>query len=416
MRKTVYRATVSEYDPAAVEAAVEALFAALPIAAKINADTKILLKPNLLARHPAAHAVTTHPEVLRAVIRACKRRGAPAAHITVADSAGGLYNPLIMKQLYQGTGLAEVCEAEGVCAYTECKSVLISAPTPRVAQQFEILAPVQEADFIINLPKLKTHVMTGLTAATKNLFGVIPGLKKAEWHTRFADKPRFGDMLIDLYQTVTPQMNVLDAIIGMEGDGPAGGSPRSAGQLLACEDALHLDLAAAHLIGLAPMRIPYLAAANARGLCAAQLDIATVAEVGDFLPVPDATNLVGATLCGSPQGLQQAKAPTFAPLSNWQLPESYQGDFSSVDFSNHAPRFLRPAAKALLDALAPHPVVVGASCIGCGKCAEICPQDTIALANKKATIRKKDCIRCFCCHEMCPVKAIAVKKFNLFGL
>ncbi len=388
MPKTVYRATAPNYDAAAVDAAVEALFAALPMAAQIGADTKILLKPNLLAKHPAARAVTTHPEVLRAVIRACKRRGAPAANITVADSAGGLYNPVVMKQLYQGCGIAAVCEAEGVLAYTECKSVVLSAPTPQVAQQFELLTPVVQADFIINLPKLKTHVMTGLTAATKNMFGVIPGLKKAEWHTRFPDKPRFGDMLIDLYQTVTPQINLLDAIIGMEGDGPASGSPRSAYQLLASEDALSLDLAAAHLIGLAPMRVPYLAAAHVRGLCANAFD----------------TTLLAGEVTG------------FAPIPNWQLPESYLGGFASVDFSNQAPRALRPAAKAVLGALAPHPVVVHAACIGCGKCAEICPQDTIVIKHKKATIRKSDCIRCFCCHEMCPVKAIAVKKFNLFGL
>ncbi|MFI3170646.1 MAG: DUF362 domain-containing protein [Faecalibacterium sp.] len=388
MPNTVYRALVSDYDPAAVDAAVEALFAALPIAATISANTKLLLKPNLLAKHPAAHAVTTHPEVLRAVIRACKRRGALPAHITVADSAGGLYNPVLMKQLYQGCGLAEVCAAEGVLAYTECKSVVVPAVTPHVAQEFELLTPVVEADFIINLPKLKTHVMTGLTAATKNLFGTIPGLKKAEWHTRFPDKPRFGDMLIDLYQTVTPQINLLDAIIGMEGDGPAGGAPRTAGQLLASADTLNLDLAAAHLIGLAPMRVPYLAAAHARGLCADAFD--------------------PATLAGEVAG--------FAPLQGWKLPESYLSERASVDFSNHAPRFLRPAAKKLLDAMAPRPVVRHADCIGCGKCAEICPQDTIILKDKKATIQKSNCIRCFCCHEMCPVKAIAVKKFRAFGL
>ncbi len=386
--KTVYRAAVSAYDHAAVDAAVESLFASLPAAAKIGANTKILIKPNLLAKHPPAHAVTTHPTVVGAVIRACKARGARAANITVADSAGGLYNPTLMKQLYQVSGLAAVCQAEGVLAYTACKSVTVSVAAPRVAQGFELLTPVVEADLIINLPKLKTHVMTGLTAATKNLFGTIPGLKKAEWHTRFPDKARFGDMLIDLYQTVTPHINLLDGIVGMEGDGPAGGTPRSAGLLLASEDALNLDLAAAYLIGLAPMRVPYLAAAHARGMCANAFDWNDL----------------------------QGEVAGFAPIPNWQLPESYQGDTASVDFSNRAPKVLRPAAKKVLDALAPHPVVVHSACIGCGKCAEICPQHTILLKGNKATIRKKDCIHCFCCHEMCPVKAISVRTFRAFGL
>ncbi len=388
MQTTVFRACCADYDAAQVQAAVESLFAALPVVETLTPDTKVLLKPNLLAKHPAAHAVTTHPEVVRAVIRACKNRGVPAANITIADSAGGLYNPLLMKQLYQGCGIAAVCEAEGVEAYTACKSGFVRVAAPQVAQGFEILTPVTEADFIINLPKLKTHVMTGLTAATKNLFGVIPGLKKAEWHTRFPDKERFGDMLIDLYQTVPPQVNLLDAIVGMEGDGPAGGNPRIAGQLLASQDALQLDLAAAYLIGLAPMRVPYLAAAKARGLC------------GDAF---DAAKLAG-------------EVAGFAPLAGWKLPESYLGDTASVDFSNHVPKFLQPAAGKILESLAPHPVVRHKDCIGCGKCAEICPQDTIVMRGKKATIRKKDCIRCFCCHEMCPVKAIAVKKYQLFWM
>ncbi len=433
MHNTVYRATVPDYNPAAVEMAVEALFAALPAAQKITQTTKLLLKPNLLAKHPSEHAVTTHPEVLRAVIRACKKRGALAQNITVADSSGGLYNPMMMKQIYQVCGLAAVCEAEGVTAYTACKTVTVPVPNGAVVQEFELLVPVVEADFIINLPKLKTHVMTGLTAATKNLFGTIPGLKKAEWHTRFPDKPRFGDMLIDLYEIVTPQINLLDAVVGMEGDGPAGGTPRTAGQLLASQDAPNLDLAAAHLIGLAPMRVPYLAAANARGLCADALDLATVAEVGNFTNASqcaavgsDTPHPVGVDAHIDPQGQHETNgrpqvAPTrtsacFAPIPNWQLPESYQGETSSVDFSNHAPKILRPAAKKLLDGLAPHPVVQHGACIGCGKCAEICPQDTIQMKHKKATIKKSNCIRCFCCHEMCPAKAIAVKKFNLFGL
>ncbi len=388
MNHTVYRALVADYDTATVEAAIETLFAQLPAAAQITPQSNILLKPNLLAKHPAKHAVTTHPAVLGAVIRACKARGALAQNITVADSAGGLYNPLLMKQLYQGCELTAVCEAEGVATYTACKSVVVPVPHGKVVQEFELLVPIVEADLIINLPKLKTHVMTGLTAATKNLFGAIPGLKKAEWHTRFSDKERFGDMLIDLYETITPQINLLDGILGMEGDGPAGGSPRTAGLLLASEDALNLDLAAAYLIGLAPMRVPYLAAAHARGLCDDAFDIEHLA--------------------GDTAG--------FAPFASWQLPDSYLGAQASVDFSKHAPKCLQPAAKKILDALAPRPVVRHKDCIGCGKCAEICPQDTITMQGKKATIRKNNCIRCFCCHEMCPVKAIGVKKFELFGL
>ena len=219
----------AEYTPACCEAAVERVFCLLKAPEAIGPDTKILLKPNLLSKSAPEKAVTTHPEMVRAVIRACVRRGARPENITLADSAGGLYNPAGVQALYKVCGMAAVCAEEGVNLYTACESVPCAVENGAVVRQFELLRPVLEADFIIDLPKFKTHVMTGMTAATKNLFGCIPGLKKAEWHTRFPDRERFGRMLIDLLLTVKPAMAVLDGIVGMEGDGPGGGEPRAVG-------------------------------------------------------------------------------------------------------------------------------------------------------------------------------------------
>ena len=373
MDKNVYFAAAANYDQQTVDAAVERLFCQLP-AAQALGGKRVLLKPNLLAKHTPERAVTTHPALVRAVIRAVRRRG--AASITVADSPGGVYNPGILRSIYKVSGLTDVCREEGAALYTDCKSREVPAKGQMV-KQFTLLEPVLDCDVIINLPKLKTHMMTGLSAATKNLFGCIPGLQKAEWHMRFPDKERFGGMLVDLLCTVKPSFAILDGILAQEGDGPAGGTPRMVGIVAAAEDHLQMDLALCRMLGIRPKDVPYLNAAISRGLCPEQFDPACAKGEGE--------------LC--------------RPISGYRLPSSW----GSVDFADKAPRAVRWAVPAVERLLAPRPVINKSRCIGCGKCAEICPQHTITVQGK-AHIHAVRCIRCFCCHEMCPVKAIDTRR------
>ena len=373
MDKNVYFAAAANYDQQTVDAAVERLFCQLP-AAQALGGKRVLLKPNLLAKHTPERAVTTHPAMVRAVIRAVRRRG--AASITVADSPGGVYNPGILRSIYKVSGLTDVCREEGAALYTDCKSREVPAKGQMV-KQFTLLEPVLDCDVIINLPKLKTHMMTGLSAATKNLFGCIPGLQKAEWHMRFPDKERFGGMLVDLLCTVKPGFAILDGILAQEGDGPAGGTPRMVGIVAAAEDHLQMDLALCRMLGIRPKDVPYLNAAISRGLCPEQFDPACAKGEGE--------------LC--------------RPIPGYRLPSSW----GSVDFADKAPRAVRWAVPAVERLLAPRPVINKRLCIGCGKCAEICPQHTITVQGK-AHIHAARCIRCFCCHEMCPVKAIDTRR------
>lgn len=373
MDKNVYFAAAANYDQQTVDAAVERLFCQLP-AAQALGGKRVLLKPNLLAKHTPERAVTTHPALVRAVIRAVRRRG--AASITVADSPGGVYNPGILRSIYKVSGLTDVCREEGAALYTDCKSREVPAKG-QVVKQFTLLEPVLDCDVIINLPKLKTHMMTGLSAATKNLFGCIPGLQKAEWHMRFPDKERFGGMLVNLLCTVKPGFAILDGILAQEGDGPAGGTPRMVGIVAAAEDHLQMDLALCRMLGIRPKDVPYLNAAISRGLCPEQFDPACAKGEGE--------------LC--------------RPIPGYRLPSSW----GSVDFADKAPRAVRWAVPAVERLLAPRPVINKSRCIGCGKCAEICPQHTITVQGK-AHIHAARCIRCFCCHEMCPVKAIDTRR------
>lgn len=379
MGKEVTCYAVPDYDSPALEAAVEDIFAKSTAAASLSAQSRVLLKPNLLAKHAPEKAVTTHPAVVAAVCAALQRRG--VQNITLADSPGGQYTPGTMKAIYRTSGLAAVCEQYGVALYTECKALPRKTEGVRV-HEFNLIEPVHEADFIIDLPKIKTHVMTGMSCAVKNLFGTIPGLQKAELHMRFPEKEAFGEMLVDLCETVRPNLVIADGVLAMEGDGPAGGVPRTLGLLLGGEDAYTLDLAVCRLMNLPARNVPYLAAAMARGVCAETLD----------------------------ETLLRGDTEAAAPRADYRLPAGSSG----VSFAHKAPRALRWAVPGIEQLIAPRPKIDRRKCIGCGKCAEICPGHTITVRDKKARIDPAGCIRCFCCHEMCPVKAIEVKHFRLF--
>lgn len=364
-----------------VDQAVEAIFAASERARGLGPHSKVLIKPNLLAKHVPDHAVTTHPAVVAACIRALRRRG--VQDIVVADSPGGLYNPSIMRSVYQASGLSWECRSLETQVYTECRSG-IRAAQGKLVRQFQLLEPVLQADFIVNVPKLKTHVMTGMSCAVKNLFGTVPGLQKAEFHMRFPEKESFGDMLVDLCETVKPDLTVVDGVLAMEGDGPAGGVPRQLNLILGGENPYAIDLTVCHMMGLPAMAVPYLNAAHRRGLCPEKAD--------------------PTWLCGD---VKEAD-----PIGDFRLPESY----TNINFSNRAPRAIRWAVPGVEKWIAPRPKIEKSKCVGCGKCAEICPGHTIRVEQGKAHIDPKGCIRCFCCHEMCPVKAIRVKRFRLFQM
>lgn len=375
----VYYYNVSDYDTEPLELAIEAAFANSQKAKKLNANSKVLIKPNLLAKHVPKAAVTTHPAVLKQVILALHRRG--VKNIVLADSPGGPYRPELLKGIYDASGLSEVCNELGVTLNFDVGYYNVKA-SGKVMREFNFITPLQNADFIINLPKIKTHMMMTMTCGVKNLFGCIPGLQKAELHMRFPAKDLFGEMLVDLYEAINPDLTIADGIVGMEGDGPAGGNPRNMNIVMSSDDALSLDLVAAEFLNIQADDIPYLKMAVKRGLCNAKLE---------------KSELIG---------------NQFAVLENVQVPKGS----ADATFSGKSPKFLANIALAIQSAAAPRPKIAKAKCIGCAKCAEICPAATIKVENKKAFIDSSKCIRCFCCHEVCPVKAIKVKSVALFKL
>ncbi len=373
-RETVSSVNCTSYDPAAMDAAVERHFRALEAEGPLIAPgNRVLIKPNLIMRRRPEEAATTHPEFVAALVRAVKRRGGAPV---IADSPGGPYTHALLRAVYAGTGMEAVAEREGA----ELNYDLGTTPRPtnggRVCSSFDLINPVAKADVVITAAKLKTHGQMTYSGAVKNLFGSLPGLTKPEFHYRYPEKTVFGEMLVDLCETVKPAAAFLDGVVGMEGDGPTAGTPKPFGVTLASRNPHALDLLACSLIGFDARAIPTLAAAIGRGLCA-----------------PDASAL---DVAGDEPPRLRFKAPAS----------------SELDFASHMPPFLRGALQKLFT---PRPVIQTALCVGCGKCAQSCPQKVIRIENGKAVIHYENCIRCFCCHEMCPERAVSIRRFRLFG-
>lgn len=363
--------SVPEYEEQQIYRTIDTIFQQLHILQELTPDSKVLLKPNLvMAKGPDA-PVTTHPLIVKSVARWLYEHN--IRHITVGESSGGPYTAEHMRAVYQ------TCGMKAVQPYAELNMGFgfqsVSAPSGFVNHSFNIIDPIVEADYIINLPKLKTHAMTGYSGGIKNLFGSIPGLQKPQLHYRFPAIEDFSNMLLELSLVVHPQLTIIDAIDAMEGNGPTGGTSHPLHMILASKDVYTQDYFASQLMGLDPDSIVMLRQAKERGL----IHMDTLTLVGD--PVPE------------------------------ELTPFQQPDTASLDFSSKVPRFLqKPFAAVMKRVLKSYPKLEPEKCVGCGKCAESCPAHIIEIKNKKAHFRRKGCISCFCCQEMCPMKAISVKK------
>jgi ferredoxin len=281
--------------------------------------------------------------------------------------------------------MQQVAEEAGIECNFDTEHQVISYPEGELIKRFEIINPVLEADGMINLAKLKTHGFTLMTGAVKNIFGVIPGLAKPGYHAKLHDRDRFADMLLDLCTYVAPRLSFLDAVIGMEGDGPSAGAPRKLGLLLASANPLALDIVAGEIMGLEEKDNPLLVQARKQGMHPSTFEeVEVVGMEKENLRVADFT-----------------------------LPSVIQSGTGI-----NAPAWIQNIMQALLkNGVTAKPVILRDTCTGCGVCMKACPMDTITLtSDNKATIEYDNCIRCYCCHEMCPEKAIELRHGLLYKL
>ena len=374
MSQRVWLSRCGGYAPEELLRQVEEAFTALGVWEELKPGMQVVIKPNLVMSSKPEAAIATHPALVAAVGRCVQKAG---GEVIIAESPGGPYTPAAMKAVFRGCGYADMAKEWGFTLYTECKSREVSLPGAVRCRQLSVVEPFLTRDYLIDLAKLKTHSMVGFSGAVKNLFGAGSGLQKPELHCRFPEKQPFSEMLVDLCDFLKPDLCFLDGILAMEGNGPTGGSPRKAGVLGASKSPYALDVCGAALIGLEPENVLMLREAHRRGLG----------------PI-------------SPKECQLLKEQ----VETLAQPDFVKAKASSTDFLDRVPAFLRPAAKRLAT---PAPKIRRKECVGCGKCAESCPQHTIAIREGKAVIDYKQCIRCFCCHEMCPKHVIDIRRWSL---
>ena len=344
----------------------------------IRPGMKVVLKCNLLMRKKPEEAATTHPEVAAAVARLVKEAGATPI---IADSPGGLFTQHALKTVYHACGMEEIARRDDIALNDNVGEVRVSHPEGKIIRSLTVMKLLQETDAVIDIAKLKTHGMTMYTGAVKNLFGVIPGTTKAEYHLRMKRLEDFSNMLVDICTYVRPVLSVMDAVVGMEGHGPSAGDPRQIGAILASESPFALDVTACSMIGIDPEKVCTVRRAEERGLCGSRLrDLTLLGDPMEELIVRD-----------------------------FRIPEHKHVGFVEqyVSGDSRIGRFIN-------DHFGPRPVFLPEGCVGCGDCARNCPPKAITMVERKPEVDLKKCIRCYCCQELCPQKTIEIKRSWVF--
>jgi len=362
----------SDYEQKRVDKAVrESLTLIGGLDKIIKAGQKVLLKVNMLNADPPEKAVTTHPALLRAVIKAVKE---VKGEVLVGEASGIAYKDI--EKAWQITGLKKAAQEEGAKVINFHQIEKIDNSHNKKVPTLHLAREVLESDVVISLPKLKTHNFTLFTGAIKNLYGCIPGFHKKELH-RLAPRPEdFARLMIDIFSVIKPDLAIMDGIVGMEGDGPAAGSPRQIGVILASQDLVALDAVASYIIGYAPFDVDITRIATERGLGEGNLE---------------KIEIKGASL-------EKIK------IEDYRLASSINTLLKKVPgFVLFAFRYLAPWVLKI------RPVIDKDRCTRCGICIKHCPTKAMRMDKDCPVIDTKKCIRCFCCQEFCLQRAVGIK-------
>lgn len=323
---------------------------------------KVLIKPNVLRSSEAEEGIVTHPAVLRSVVE--KVEAMDPASIIVGDNPG-LFNYGANEESFKKTGLMDAAKGYYQNIGDDSQKVEFN---PEFMPTVSLSQAVLEADIIVSLPKFKTHGLTVITGAIKNSYGFLPGALKAKLHKAAGSPERFHEMVVDVFRLRVPDLFILDAVVGMEGNGPASPDLRDIGLILASDNAVAMDSVMAVMMGLEPTQLRFLQKAKELGL--GENDLDKIEIIGELKKLPD------------------YKIP---PLGGEAV------------MNNEAIQEMIHSRTLLLPQVAPD------LCTACETCIEQCPVSALSMNGDIPQVDADTCITCFCCQEICPEKAITLK-------
>lgn len=351
------------------EEVINKIISSFDVLKNIKPYTNVVIKANLVSAFDPDKGATTHYLFIKYLTNYLLSK---KCNVTIGDSPGGLYNKNHLDHVYKVTKM-NLTNANLNANFSISKAVFNDA---KVLKTFEYTSYLAKADIIINFSKLKTHAMMGMSAAVKNMFGVIPGTVKTQYHYRFPKHDSFANMLIDINEYFKCSINIIDAVIGMEGNGPTMGDPKQIGCVLASSNPYELDYVASKIISLNYKLVETIKQSINRKL----LNINNVElndDINKYIIKDFKNNSV---------------------LNNIEFYKNDKGFFKKI--------YSKVSERIFLS----KPVCNKKVCKGCEKCANICPQKAIIMKNNKPIIDRNKCIKCYCCQEFCPFGAMKAKK------
>lgn len=348
----------SGYEQKRVDKALNKIFDL--IKPEIKKGSKVLIKPNLVmlsSSKKKQEATITNPALIKGVCKILKQKG---CKIYIGESSF-----MDTDKIFKKTGVERICkqycENKKPLIFEQEKITTIKDKNAKILNEFRIAKIMKDFDYVINMPKLKTHLLTKYTGCVKNFYGLLPGGIKQKLHNNAKGDKEFSNLLVDIYQNFVPDLNIIDGIVSMEGFGPSSGNPIRTYLVLASKNGIALDIAASKIIGLNPKEVN--------------------------------TNKIG------------IKRKLY---SGWDF--KLVGVKKLPEFDFRKPPSPSSKKEMLKNIFKQRPIVVDKKkCIKCGTCAERCPAGAITL-NPYPVIDKKKCIRCFCCMEVCPEHALSLKE------